>query len=203
MNPAFAVGARSPAAPLAVPVDAAPAGSTSGSTRGLGPPAPPPQTAAPDDPQAFGEWVTPYWRGMALLAARSVPGEWEDLLQDAFANAWRKRRQFDPHRGSARNWLLAIVADQIARHRRRRIPAPTPPPDDIAALAGDHDSRIDLNAAMQTLTERQRAAVTLHYLLGLPVADIAEVLGCAAGTVKSTLSDARRLLRRQLEGESS
>lgn len=197
MNPPLATGAVGPPIALAVPADLGP---PAGSTDATGPPEP--RTTAPDDPDAFGEWVTPHWRGMALLAARSVPGEWEDLLQEAFANAWRKRRQFDPTRGSARNWLLAIVADQVSRHRRRSIPPPVPAPADTIADERDHDSRLDLNTAMDTLTDRQRAAVTLHYLLGLPVADIAEVLGCRVGTVKSTLSDARRLLRRSLHVDS-
>ena len=37
--------------------------------------------------------------------------------------------------------------------------------------------------------------MVLHYYLGTPVADVAEVLQCSAGTVKSTLSDARAKLR--------
>ena len=65
----------------------------------------------------------------------------------------------------------------------------------MAEADRDHDADVDLRAALQKLTDRQRAAVALHYYLGVPVADVAEVLGCAPGTVKSTLSDARGRLR--------
>jgi len=48
------------------------------------------------------------------------------------------------------------------------------------------------------LAGRQRLAVELYYYLDLPVVEIAEVMGCSVGTVKSTLADSRRLLRTKL-----
>jgi RNA polymerase sigma-70 factor (ECF subfamily) len=57
---------------------------------------------------------------MAQLARRlSSSNEWQDVLQESVGAAWRKRSQFDPTRGTARNWLLAIVADQAGKSRRR------------------------------------------------------------------------------------
>ena len=68
------------------------------------------------DQAEFGDWIRPHWATMyALAVARSVRGDGEDVLQDALAAAWRKRSQFDSARGSARNWLLAIVADQARK----------------------------------------------------------------------------------------
>jgi RNA polymerase sigma-70 factor, ECF subfamily len=43
-----------------------------------------------------------------------------DALQDALIAAWRKRNQYDDARETARNWLLAIVADQCRKGHRRR-----------------------------------------------------------------------------------
>ena len=54
---------------------------------------------------------------------------------------------------------------------------------------------MDVAAALARLSTRQREAVDLHYYAGLSVADTATVMGCSAGTVKSTLSDARARLR--------
>ena len=54
---------------------------------------------------------------------------------------------------------------------------------------------------MRALPERQRAAVTLYYLEDLPVAEIAEILGVAAGTVKTSLFMARRSLAASLGAE--
>ena len=48
---------------------------------------------------------------------------------------------------------------------------------------------------MRALPDRERAAVTLHYLEDLPIAVVAEILEVAPGTVKSSLSHARRKLR--------
>jgi RNA polymerase sigma factor (sigma-70 family) len=144
------------------------------------------------DRDEFAELVRPHWDVMAALARRlAPPGQGEDVLQESLANAWRKRRQFDEARGSARNWLLAIVADQAAKGRRRL--RPTAELVDLPVEAAIADA--DLRTALLRLTHRQRSAVVLHYYLGLPVAEVAEVLGCSAGTVKSTLSDARRRLQ--------
>ena len=56
-----------------------------------------------------------------------------------------------------------------------------------------------LEMAVRELPKRQRMAVELHYYLGLPVRECAEVLGVAEGTIKSALSDARARLRTLLE----
>jgi RNA polymerase sigma-70 factor (ECF subfamily) len=151
---------------------------------------------------AFGTWVAPHWAAMAALAARS-PNDPDDILQDALAAAWRKRAQFDPARGSARNWLLAITADQrwkagraAARLLAHRTAASS---DEVVAAQHDPDStHLDVERALRRLPARQRLAVDLYYFLGLSVADAAAVMRCSDGTVKSTLSDARSRLRRLL-----
>ncbi|MTD12651.1 sigma-70 family RNA polymerase sigma factor [Nakamurella sp. YIM 132087] len=136
---------------------------------------------------------------MAVLARRLVPGgEWEDVLQEAVTAAWAKWTSFDPGRGSARNWLLAIVADRAHKHHRRRRPEPVADPPDSAGPDSDGSGRLDLDSAFTGLTERQLLAVTLHYFVGLPLADIAVVMACGEGTVKSTLRDARAKLRKDL-----
>lgn len=141
---------------------------------------------------AFGELVRPHWDVMAALARRLAPsGDGEDVLQEALSAAWRKRAQFDETRGTARNWLLAIVADQAYKGRRRLRLTAELVDQPVSASYVD----VDLRAALLKLTQRQRTAVALHYYLGVPVADVAAVLGCSAGTVKSTLSDARAKLR--------
>jgi RNA polymerase sigma-70 factor (ECF subfamily) len=152
------------------------------------------RTLANCDRDTFAEFVRPHWDVMAALARRlAPPGQDEDALQDALAAAWRKRSQFDPSRGAARSWLLAIVADQAYKGRRRL--RPTEDLVDVAAESVDREVDVDLRAALLRLTERQRTAVALHYYLGLPVAEVAIVLACSAGTVKSTLADARTRLR--------
>jgi RNA polymerase sigma-70 factor (ECF subfamily) len=59
--------------------------------------------------------------------------------------------------------------------------------------------RVDVERALGRLTRRQRLAVGCVYFVGLSIAETAAVMGCAEGTVKSTLADARARLRTLLE----
>lgn len=157
--------------------------------------------AAPlDERAAFAELVRPHWPQLCALARRlAPPQDWEDALQEALSAAWRKRAQFDPARGTARNWLLAVVADQSRKGFRRL--RPHLELVDVPERDRDGEADLDLRRALGALTHRQRAAVALHYYLGLPLAEVADVLACSTGTVKSTLADARARLRRELGEE--
>lgn len=141
----------------------------------------------------------PTMRRFAATLGRAEDAE--DLVQDALARAWRKRDLFDAERGSLRSWLLAIVADQ-AHDRWRRARPLEQRIDGARLLVGPPDDReIDLRQGVAALPPRQRAAVVLHYFVDLPVAEVAELMGCSPGTVKSTLHDARERLAHRL-GES-
>lgn len=132
----------------------------------------------------------------ALARRLAGPGA-EDVVQDAYERAWRLQDTFDPRRGTRRAWLLMLVAD---RHRswRRRLRF-THDLGDYPSVSVDQELRLDLGQAIAKLPPRQRLAVELHYVLGLPVEETAQAMRCAPGTVKSTLSDARRRLRPALE----
>jgi RNA polymerase sigma factor (sigma-70 family) len=130
-----------------------------------------------------------------LAASLASPNDAEDVVQDALARAWTKRSQFDSSRGSVRTWLLAIVADH-ARQRWRRRPhmvdasflQPTEPENP------NSDTRLDARRAVAGLPPRQRTAIVLYHYVDLPVIEVANLMGCSPGTVKSTLRDARRAL---------
>jgi RNA polymerase sigma factor (sigma-70 family) len=150
---------------------------------------------APDDAAGFGAWIRADWPAMAGFARRlSSAGDWEDVLQEALTASWRKRHQFDPERGSLKNWLLAIVADQAAKSRRRLRPVSDSAADRPVQLP-EPALALDLDRAVRSLAHRQQVAVSLYYYLGLPVAEAAAVMGCTEGTVKATLSAARGRLR--------
>jgi RNA polymerase sigma-70 factor (ECF subfamily) len=131
-----------------------------------------------------------------FAVALSSRDEADDLVQDALTRAWVKRDQYNATRGSMQSWLLAIVADQ-ARKGYRRV-RPDAVLVDVTAASSNTDGDVDLRRALQRLTKRQRTMVALHYYAGLSVAQIAEVMGCSAGTVKSTLADGRARLRQEL-----
>ena len=155
-------------------------------------------TGPGSDAAGFANWLRPHWPAMARFARRlSSPDDWEDVLQEALAAGWRKRQQYDPAKGSVQSWLLAIVADQAAKRRRRLRPVP----EAVQPIAHREPAvALDLDRAIRCLTPRQQVVINLYYYLGLPVAEAAVVMGCTEGTVKSTLSDARSRLR-ELLGE--
>jgi RNA polymerase sigma-70 factor (ECF subfamily) len=155
--------------------------------------------AATGDAAEFADWSRPAIPAMTRLARRLAPhADPDDVVQESLTRAWLKRHQFDPGRGTPVTWLLAIVADQARTARRSRVRR-LRVVDDSAELpdspAPPEGIDLDLERAIQRLAERQQLAVHLHYFVGLGVDETAAVMGCAPGTVKSTLYDARTRLR--------
>lgn len=149
----------------------------------------------------FADFARPSLLAMTRLARRLAPDtDPDDIVQDALTNAWRKYEQFDGSRGTSTTWLLAITADRARdarRTRARRLKVvddraelPDPP-----ARATDVERDLDVDDAIAKLADRQQLAIHLHYFVGLSVEETAAVMGCSAGTVKSTLFDARSRLR--------
>lgn len=153
---------------------------------------------APDDPEVFGDWARPHMAAMARLAARLASAvDRDDIVQEALARAWSRRAQFDPRKGTPSGWLLAITADQARKSRRRWHPVMELRDRSEALLPSD--DRLDIAAAVRRLPRRQRLAIDCYYFVGLSVAETAAVMGCAEGTVKWTLSEARGRLRDLIE----
>jgi RNA polymerase sigma-70 factor, ECF subfamily len=160
---------------------------------------------APGSPDGFASWVRPHLAVMARLAARLAPdADRDDVVQEALARAWTKRHHYDPARGTPAAWLLAIVADQAGKARRRLRTVATaldqaPRGEPAEPGAASRDDLLDVERALRSLTRRQRLAIDCFYFAGLSITETAAVMDCAEGTVKSTLSDARARLRPLLE----
>lgn len=141
----------------------------------------------------FARWVEPHLPALTRYAGRRVPlADRDDVVQDALIRAWQRRETYDPARGSEVAWLLGILADRCRRHRVR---SSAPTLELVEGAVVDHGPDIDLERAVAALPERQRTAVDLYYFTGLDVGTVAEVMGCAPGTVKATLHQARARLR--------
>ena len=118
-----------------------------------------------------------------LTSADGVPVE--EIVQDAFVQLYRR---WDDVREPAAYLRLAVVNGCRSWGRRRSVllarraapPRPLEPTLDGDALA--------VRQALGALSPRQRAAVVLRYFEDLPEIEIARVLGCRPGTVKSLLS---------------
>jgi RNA polymerase sigma-70 factor (sigma-E family) len=131
-------------------------------------------------------------------------GDWhlaQDLTQLTFTKlyrAWHRIERHDTIDQYARRVLLRAYLDERRRPWRREVPTEILDPTLPAAPHDSPDERMALKAALSHLAPRQRAVLVLRFWVDLPVAQVAEVLGCSAGTVKSQTSDALAALRRVL-----
>lgn len=145
-------------------------------------------------PAEFARWVEPHLVVLTRYAGRHVaPADRDDVVQEALIRAWQRWTTYDEQRGTPVAWLLGILADRCRRHRSRSTTSVVELVDTGAETPAQPD--VDLERAVQQLSRRQRTAVQLHYFVGLDVATVAEVMGCAPGTVKATLHQARARLR--------
>ena len=129
----------------------------------------------------------------------SNPSEAEDIAQEALLRAWRRKSTL--RKEERRNeWLATIVRHEAFRQHARVRPEPIAP---IDADEGADDERVlatvdrvDLNAALARLDERDRRLLMLRYREDMTQAAIASLLEIPVGTVKVRLHRARNKLRR-------
>ena len=139
------------------------------------------------------------------------PVEAEDLVQETYARALRAAQQFEPG-SNLKAWLFRILRNAfIDRRRRSQREASLAHAEDLdeegqpaGSAAGELElDQIralvteDVSAAVHALPESFRTVILLD-LEGMTEAEVANVLGCATGTVKSRLSRARAVLRERL-----
>lgn len=126
----------------------------------------------------------------------------QDLVQEALVKVFvRTRSGFEPERMES-YVRRAITTAFIDGHRKRRtfrdVHHLVAAPDRGPGPENGTVDRLDLRAALDLLTPQERSVVVLRYYEDLRVADIAEAMGLAAGTVKRYLSNAVAKLEKQL-----
>jgi RNA polymerase sigma-70 factor (ECF subfamily) len=133
----------------------------------------------------------------------------EELTQQSFLQAIRGHQTFDG-RSDQTTWLIAIARNRLIDHLRRlerderrhlrlvvrEIQAGGPEREWAA-----HDVHTDVVAALRELPAAQRAALILHHVDGLPVRDVAKVLGRSATAVESLLARGRDRFRTVFRGD--
>ena len=154
-----------------------------------------------DDGEEFARFVGERQRAL-LRSAWLLTGDWamaEDLAQTALARTWlrwgRITRRDEPEL-YVRRVMVTTWINWNRRKWRGERPAfdlpDGPAPGDLAAEAA---TRVAVRTALASLTRRQRAVLVLRVFDDLTEAQTAQVLGCATGTVKSTMSQALARLR--------
>jgi RNA polymerase sigma-70 factor (ECF subfamily) len=139
----------------------------------------------------------------ALYALTGDHAEAQDVVQEAYAKALARPRQFldvaDPEA-----WLRTVAVNLArTRWRRRRLfdmlvrqRRVTPP---VVSVPGAGPDRVALIVALQKLSRATREAIVLHHLADMSVHEVAEALGVPPGTVKARLSRGRRMLATLLD----
>lgn len=173
------------------------------------------------DVGAYGELVDRYKNVVYRFVARAVrnPADAEDLTQDVFVQAYASLTRFRSD-AAFRTWVFRIAHNRVIDHsrrqgKRRQVHAQCPagpgdedlsPTEDLPGPAADDPliglCRDELSAKVQEavarLSDKLRVVVVLYDLEGCSYEEIAAIIGCPVGTVKSRLYNARCELRRRL-----
>ena len=164
------------------------------------------EVTAAASPKTFEDFYEREFRsvvGLAYALSGSRSGA-EDLAQESFLVAhrdWERVGTFD----RPDLWVRRVVANlSVSVFRRRVVEAKT-----LARIALGYTPALpELSAddaefwrAVRSLPRRQAQVIALHYLEDRPVAEVAEILGTAQGTVKKHLYDGRQALARRLKLE--
>jgi RNA polymerase sigma-70 factor, ECF subfamily len=170
------------------------------------------------DQQAFGLLVSKYQRKLARLLSRLIrdPAEVEDVAQETFIKAYRALGSF---RGDSAfyTWLYRIginTAKNYLVSQGRRAPTRTDFDSEEAETFEDGDLLRDINtpermllskqigetvnSAMEALPEDLRTAIMLREIEGMSYEDIAKMMDCPIGTVRSRIFRAREAVAEKL-----
>ncbi len=170
------------------------------------------------DKHAFELLVAKYQRKLARLLSRFIrdAAEVEDVSQEAFIKAYRALPSF---RGESAfyTWLYRIGINTAKNYlvaQGRRAPTVTVYDNEEAESFEDGDELRDVNtpenalmskeiaqtvnSAVEALPEELRTAITLREIEGLSYEDIAEVMNCPIGTVRSRIFRAREAISAKL-----
>lgn len=165
------------------------------------------QRVAAGDVAAFDELYVAYhldvYRYARYLLRDAAAAE--DVLQETFLAVWRGAGRF---RGetAVKGWLLRIVHHQAVSWWRKQRPVESLDddpeqyeriPDAHECLAWPNEA---LRAALDGLTRPHRAVIDLTFYHDLSQAEIARIMGCSVGTVKSRMHYALKTLRRLMLG---
>jgi RNA polymerase sigma-70 factor (ECF subfamily) len=162
---------------------------------------------------AFGELVHRYQDRLysAVVHIVGCRSEAEDVVQDAFVQAFVKLRTFK-HNSKFYTWLYRIAVNVSISHRRRRrielsveqareltgdepLDGRSPPSDPLEQA----ERREKLAQAMQLLTVEHRTIIVLRHMEEFAYEEIAEILEISVGTVRSRLHRARAQLLEHLK----
>ena len=154
------------------------------------------------DKDDFAARVTTMQQSLYRVAASYLRGEADrlDAVCEAIARAWEKRGALRDERLFS-TWITRILIREcvnIQRRQRRSVPVDVLP--EQIQEEENRDVR-SLREAIETLPQRQRTMLVLHYMEGYDVREVARIMGTTTGAVCAGLSRARETLRRRIGEE--
>jgi RNA polymerase sigma-70 factor, ECF subfamily len=166
------------------------------------------------DTQALARFYERWSRPVLALVVQLVrdPDDADDVVEDAFYQAWRQASRYEPSRGAVSTWIVTIARSRALdrlRSRRRLREEPLTPvtvldeltvasTPDPAAGAEEAEVRERVAVALKELPPEQREVLELAYFGGLSQTEIAERTGQPLGTVKTRTRLAGQKLRERL-----
>ena len=163
-----------------------------------------------DDRSAFGELVRRYQSDVRALVRKMAGGDAalaDDIAQETFIKAYRNLGRFQ---GTARfsTWLYRIAYNTFVSSTRARRPEAVANMDVFESDSGTgHDeqalARITINRAAARLSSPERTALALSYGRQLPHDEIAAVMECPVGTVKTHILRGKEKLKAALTKRST
>ena len=160
-----------------------------------------------DDRHAFAQLVARHQSRVRMILRRLTRGDQglaDDLAQETFLLAWRKLRDF---RFEARfsTWLYRVAFNAWHSEARKHHDlllddlgdSALEPPAPAAGV--DTAERMDLERAIETLGDAERAAIVACYYADLSHEEAAQALGIPLGTLKTHILRAKAKLRRRLD----
>ncbi len=171
------------------------------------------------DLSALGELFHRYQEKIYNLAYRIMGSreDAEDLVQDVFVKVYESAEQYQ-EKASFSTWLYRVAVnlsiDRLRKKKRERLdplenpdteedvslidalPADDPSPEELA-IAREKKERIQ--SVLEEVDSRYRTIIILRDLEALSYSEIAAILGCSIGTVRSRLHRGRRLLKEKFK----
>lgn len=153
---------------------------------------------------AFTQLVEKYQNSLYCTALTLTGSVWDslDILQDTFLKAFTK---IDSLREGSRfkYWITQILVNSCYdTHRKRKRVTPVDYIEEAVYSFKNAEAHLDLLNAISKLEEKHRTVLSLRYFQDLPLKDIAAILGCPEGTVKSRLNHSLSELKTHLKYKS-
>jgi len=158
---------------------------------------------AEGDQRALEDLLHRYERPLTGFIARQTGDrDVEDLYQETWMRVVRHASRFERSKRFS-TWMFQIAVNLCRDWHRRRPPDPTPASDPGGATdLGRAEAGLDATRLLAELPEQQREVVVLRYYYDLSEDDMASILGCPKGTVKSRLHHALARLGARVRREA-